>query len=152
MRIELAFVTPRRQRLKSSPAQTLLDEYMKRAARYTPVQAVAYESEDALIAALDRAAARTPGTLILLDSRGQSLSSEMIAERLGGFRDNGAQQLTFAIGPHDGWSASSWNRATLRLSLGPITLPHELALVVLAEQVYRALSILAGHPYHSGHA
>ncbi len=152
MRIELAFVTPRRQRLKSSPAQALLDDYLKRAARYTPVQAVAYESEAALLAALDRSTTRTQTTLVLLDSRGQSLSSEAIAERLGALRDAGAQQLTFAIGPHDGWSASAWNRASLRLSLGPITLPHELALVVLGEQVYRALSILAGHPYHGGHA
>ena len=152
MRIELAFVSPRRQRLKSEPVQALLDEYLKRAERYTPVHSNAYESEAALLAALDRNAARTPVTLILLDSRGQSLSSEKIAERLGGLRDGGAQQLTFAIGPHGGWSPNAWDRAFLRLSLGAITLPHELALVVLAEQIYRALSILAGHPYHGGHA
>ena len=152
MRIELAFVTPRRGRLKSSPAQTLLDEYLKRSARYTPVQAVAYESEVALIAALDRGATRVRSTLVLLDSRGQALSSEAMAGRVGTFRDMGAQQLTFAVGPHDGWSSTAWNRASLRLSLGAITLPHELALVVLAEQIYRALSILAGHPYHGGHA
>ena len=152
MRIELAFVSPRRQRLKSSPAQALLDDYLKRAARFTPVQAVAHDSETALLSALDRNSARTPVTLILLDSRGQSLPSEEIAARLGAYRDNGVQQLTFAIGPPDGWSSTAWNRASSRISLGPITLPHELALVILAEQIYRALSILAGHPYHTGHA
>jgi len=55
------------------------------------------------------------------------------------------------VGPADGWSAEARNRAQLLLSLGAMTLPHELARVVLAEQVYRACTILAGHPYHSGH-
>jgi 23S rRNA (pseudouridine1915-N3)-methyltransferase len=56
-----------------------------------------------------------------------------------------------AIGPADGWSDTARQRADLLLSLGRITLPHQLARVVLAEQVYRAFTILAGHPYHSGH-
>ncbi len=56
-----------------------------------------------------------------------------------------------AIGPADGWSTAARARAGLLLSFGAITLPHELARVVLAEQIYRALTILAGHPYHSGH-
>jgi len=59
--------------------------------------------------------------------------------------------VLFAVGPADGWSAEARNRAQLLLSLGAMTLPHELARVVLAEQVYRACTILAGHPYHSGH-
>ncbi len=152
MRIEIAYVTPRRQRLKSAPAQALLDEYLKRAGRYTAVQAAAYESESSLLSSLDKAAGRSPVTLILLDSRGDALTSEAIADRLGRLRDSGSQQIVFAIGPADGWSAAAWSRAALRLSLGAITLPHELALAVLAEQLYRALSILAGHPYHSGHS
>ena len=67
--------------------------------------------------------------------------------------DGLAQQehIVLAIGPADGWSAPARARASLLLSFGPITLPHELARVVLAEQLYRALTILAGHPYHSGH-
>lgn len=56
-----------------------------------------------------------------------------------------------AIGPADGWSPEARVRADLVVSFGPMTLPHSLARVVLAEQVYRALTILAGHPYHSGH-
>jgi 23S rRNA (pseudouridine1915-N3)-methyltransferase len=56
-----------------------------------------------------------------------------------------------AIGPADGWSDAARARAGLLLSFGSITLPHQLARVVLAEQIYRALTILAGHPYHSGH-
>ena len=145
MRIELAYITPRRGRLKSGPAQALVEEYVARAARFTPTQANCFDSEASLLAALDKAAARTPAALVILDSRGEALTSEAIATRLGTLRDGGTQHLVFAIGPPDGWSAAAWNRAQLRLSFGAVTLPHELALAVLAEQ------ILAGHPYHSGH-
>ena len=151
MRIEIAYITPRRQRLKSAHAQAMLDDFVKRANRYTPTQAVAYASEEALVSALERTSTRTPATLLLLGSRGDAVTSAEIAERLGRLRDGGAQQLHFAIGPADGWSPSLWHQTSHRLSLGAITLPHELALVVLAEQLYRALTILAGHPYHSGH-
>ncbi|HLI75761.1 MAG TPA: 23S rRNA (pseudouridine(1915)-N(3))-methyltransferase RlmH [Acidobacteriaceae bacterium] len=152
MRIEIAYVTPRRGRLKSAPAQALLEDFRTRAARYTPVQTAAYDTEAALLASVEKAAARSPVPLILLDSRGEALTSETIAQRLGRLRDAGTQQVTMAIGPADGWSAAALGRASFRLSFGAITLPHELALVVLAEQVYRALAILAGHPYHSGHS
>lgn len=151
MRIELTCITPRRQRLKSGPAQALFDDFLTRAARYDPTEATSFDTEAALLASLDKAAGRAPSLLILLDSRGESLSSEAFAERLRRFRDNGTQHLLLAIGPADGWSPIAWQRAHLRLSLGAITLPHELALVVLAEQLYRAQTILAGHPYHSGH-
>ena len=151
MRIEIAHITPRRQRLKSAAARALLEEYVQRAGRYAAVSAQAYDSEQAIFAALDRAGGRTPVTLVLLDSRGQSMTSEEIADRVGKLRDGGAQLLVFAVGPADGWSRAAWTRADVRLSFGAITLPHELALAVLAEQIYRALTILAGHPYHSGH-
>ena len=88
---------------------------------------------------------------ILLDSRGQQYTSEEFAAHLGRIRDEGTQRLVLAIGPADGWSAAARQRANLLLSFGRMTLPHQLARVVLAEQVYRALTILAGHPYHSGH-
>jgi 23S rRNA (pseudouridine1915-N3)-methyltransferase len=79
------------------------------------------------------------------------LSSEAFAAHLGRLRDSSVQTVILAIGPADGWSAAARARASLVLSFGPITLPHELARAVLAEQIYRALTILAGHPYHSGH-
>ena len=100
---------------------------------------------------LDHQSGRTPVHLILLDSRGQLLSSEDLAQQLGQLRDRGTQRLVLAVGPADGWSASTRQRANVLFSLGRITLPHQLARVVLAEQVYRALTIIAGHPYHSGH-
>ena len=110
-----------------------------------------FAAEPALLTWLDRHAARTSPKLILLDSRGKQFTSEEFAQHLGALRDSGTQTVVLAIGPADGWSAEARRRAHLLLSLGRITLPHELARAVLAEQIYRALTILAGHPYHSGH-
>lgn len=89
--------------------------------------------------------------LVLLEGSGQMLSSAALASWIGRTRDSGAQYIFFCIGPADGWSAAARNRADLLLSFGPMTFPHELAVAMLAEQVYRAFTILAGHPYHSGH-
>lgn len=150
MRLEIAYVTSRRGRLKSPPAQTLLDDFVKRARRFTPTEAISYESEASLLAAAGRTT-RTAPVLILLDSRGENLSSEQLAARIGQLGDDDTQHAIFAIGPPDGWSPAALQQAAQRLAFGQITLPHELALVILAEQLYRALTILAGHPYHSGH-
>ena len=78
-------------------------------------------------------------------------SEQALFQWLGRQRDDGAQQIVFAIGPADGWSEDARKRATLLLSLGSFTLAHALARLVLAEQIYRACTILTGHPYHSGH-
>jgi 23S rRNA (pseudouridine1915-N3)-methyltransferase len=125
--------------------------YLERCAAYARCHAESFRSEDALFEWIDRQQRRTPVILVLLDSRGKQMTSESFAEWLGRQRDNGAQQIVFAIGPADGWSESSRKRATLLLSLGTLTLAHALARVVLAEQLYRAFTILTGHPYHSGH-
>jgi 23S rRNA (pseudouridine1915-N3)-methyltransferase len=151
MRITIAAVTPRKQRLKSGPLHELVREYVERCARYVPTETVFFDTEAALLQGLGRASGRVPAHFVALDSRGRGLDSEAIAKYLGRTRDGGAQEMMFAIGPADGWSDEARVRANLVLSLGAITLPHELALVVLAEQIYRAQSILAGHPYHSGH-
>ncbi len=151
MKITLAAIAPTRSRAKSSPAETLAADYLARAAHFAPTAAENFPTEAALLASLDRAAARTAPHLILLDSRGKQLSSEAFAAHIGRQRDNGTQSLILAIGPADGWSDAARARAGLILSFGPITLPHALARAVLAEQLYRALTILAGHPYHSGH-
>lgn len=147
----LAAVSPTRSRVKSDAAATLAADYLARAARYIPCGPQHHSSEAALLASLDRHPARTAPILILLDSRGKQLSSEEFAAHLGRLRDSGAQSVTLAIGPADGWTDAARARASLIFSLGAITLPHELARAVLAEQIYRALTILAGHPYHSGH-
>lgn len=151
MKLFLATISPTRTRPKSDAAATLAADYLARASRYLPCESLHHDSEAALLAWLDRQSARTTPVLILLDSRGKQLSSEEFAAHLGRLRDSGTQSLVLAIGPADGWSAAARARASLILSFGNITLPHELARAVLAEQIYRALTILAGHPYHSGH-
>jgi 23S rRNA (pseudouridine1915-N3)-methyltransferase len=151
MKITLTAIAPRRGRSKSDPTESLLADYVERSARYVPCDSQLFESEAALLEWLDRQSGRTPAHVVLLDSRGQLLSSEEFAQQLGRLRDGGTQRLVLAVGPADGWSAAARQRANLLFSLGRITLPHQLARVVLAEQVYRALTILAGHPYHSGH-
>lgn len=150
MRLRIAYVSPRRE-LKSGPAQALATEYVQRATRYAPVSIQPFRSTAALLEAVGRRTGRTPPYLVLLDSRGRSLSSPEFAEFVGHQRDEGMQELVLAIGPADGWSSVARQSANLLLSFGAMTLPHELALVLLAEQLYRALTILAGHPYHSGH-
>jgi len=151
VKLILAAISPSRSRAKSGAAATLAADFLARASRFLPCEAQAYGSEAALLAWLDRQAARTVPALILLDSRGRQLTSEEFAAQIGRLRDNGTQSLVLAIGPADGWSTAARARAGLLLSFGAITLPHELARVVLAEQIYRALTILNGHPYHSGH-
>ncbi len=112
------------------------------------VEMPVYRTEDALWKAIERERSRTAPLVVLLDERGRAMSSERFARWLGRERDQGRQLLIFAIGPGDGWSQDSRSRAAETLSLGPMTLAHELARVVLSEQIYRALTILAGHPYH----
>lgn len=86
--------------------------------------------------------------IIALDVRGKPLSSEAFARRLATDRDAGAKATAILIGGPDGLAQSVLDRAHLKFSLGAITLPHGLARIVLAEQLYRAATILAGHPYH----
>jgi 23S rRNA (pseudouridine1915-N3)-methyltransferase len=86
--------------------------------------------------------------VVALDETGKALGSEAFARWLGALRDEGRRTLAFLIGGADGHGAAAIERAGLKLSLGPMTLPHGLARIVLAEQLYRATTILAGHPYH----
>jgi 23S rRNA (pseudouridine1915-N3)-methyltransferase len=86
--------------------------------------------------------------VIALDERGQAMSSADFAALLAGWRDDGARHLNIVIGGPDGLDAEFARAAALNLSLGRMTLPHGLARAVFAEQLYRAASILAGHPYH----
>jgi 23S rRNA (pseudouridine1915-N3)-methyltransferase len=129
----------------------LVEMYLERSAAYARCQSQAFRTEAAVLEWLVRQAGRTHPVVVLLDSRGQAMESEKFAAWIGARRDEGAQHLVFAIGPASGWSEEARRRARLVLSLGPMTLAHALARVVLAEQIYRALTILARHPYHCGH-
>lgn len=125
-------------------------DFLERLQPYTTAESRIERSEEGVFQPL-KASGRTPPRIVLLDSRGKQLSSEELAAWIGRERDSGAQQLIFAIGPADGWSAAARAQAHLLLSFGPMTFPHELARVMLTEQLYRAFTILSGHPYHSGH-
>ena len=138
-------------RTLSSSFEAIAETYRKRAGAYAEVEAAVFRSSEAFFDSIERQKSRMGTVLVLLDGRGKQFSSEELARWLRRMRDQGQQRIVFAIGPADGWSESERARATLLLSLGPMTLPHELARVVLSEQVYRAFTILAGHPYHAGH-
>jgi 23S rRNA (pseudouridine1915-N3)-methyltransferase len=90
------------------------------------------------------------GRVVVLDGRGKPLDSAGLARQLGRWRDQGAAGITFVIGGADGLDDAVLARADLVLSLGPMTWPHLLVRVMLAEQLYRAQTILSGHPYHRG--
>lgn len=94
-------------------------------------------------------AALPPGAgLMVLDPRGRNITSEDFAQRLGTLRDGGTPALALVIGGADGLADSVRTRASLLIAYGAATFPHQLVRVMLAEQVYRAITILAGHPYH----
>ncbi len=149
MQISLAHVGPAGS--ARDPAHSLVEMYLGRCSPFARCDAPAFRSEDALLAWIEKQSGRTPAVSVLLDSRGRTISSEAFASWLGARRDEGAQHLVFAIGPASGWSDAARKRAHLLLSFGPMTLAHGLARVVIAEQIYRAYTILTGHPYHSGH-
>jgi 23S rRNA (pseudouridine1915-N3)-methyltransferase len=150
MKITLALISPRRGS-PSGPSAELLRMYLERATRYIPCELRVFPSEAHLLEFLAGSSARTRPALLLADGRGQQISSPELAAAIGALQDAGTQQLVFAIGPADGWSPAALARADRTVAFGRITLPHELAATVAAEQIYRALTIRAGHPYHSGH-
>ena len=129
----------------------LVEMYIQRSSAYARCQTRGFRTEEALLEWLTRQSGRTPAVAVLADSRGCAMDSETFATWIGKRRDEGAQHLVFAIGPASGWSAAARAQAKLLLSLGPLTMAHTLARLVLAEQLYRALTILAGHPYHAAH-
>ena len=86
--------------------------------------------------------------LVVLDERGKTLTSKSFADRLGVWRDDGVGEAVFVIGGPDGLDPTLIAEADLGLAFGPMTWPHRLVRVMLAEQLYRAAAILSGHPYH----
>ncbi len=88
------------------------------------------------------------GRTILLDERGSTLSSQDFADQIGRWRDDGVRELRFCIGAADGFDDAERAAADRLMAFGPMTWPHMMARAMLAEQLWRAASILAGHPYH----
>jgi 23S rRNA (pseudouridine1915-N3)-methyltransferase len=136
---------------KDASIQALTTEYLKRIARYIEVEGLALPDEAALLKLRDKSGSRPAHTLVLLDSAGKQLSSVEFAHFLENHQDRNPQPLVLAIGPANGFSPDVRNSASALISFGKMTLAHELARIVLLEQVYRAFTILKGHPYHTGH-
>ncbi len=151
MKITLAAVVGSARRVRVGPAFALVEEYLGRASAYAECGFESFDDEVGLLRAVDRRPGRVPATLVIFDSRGTVVSSEEFAARVAAMRDGGRQSVVMAVGPASGWSAAARERADVTISLGRITLPHALAQAVVAEQIYRSLSMLAGHPYHGGH-
>jgi 23S rRNA (pseudouridine1915-N3)-methyltransferase len=137
---------------KEPAIQSLTDEYLKRISRFAQIEGISLRDEAALLEMCGRSGkGAAKSTLVLMDSRGKEFSSEAFAKLLGDYQDRNPLPLVFAIGGADGFSDETRRAAQQVISLGKMTLAHELARVVLLEQVYRGFTILKGHPYHSGH-
>lgn len=148
MKIKVAWIG----KTKEPAIASLTDEYLKRISRYADVEGIVLRDQADLIGKFgSRAKGGAKTTLVLMDSRGKEFSSEQFARFLGDYQDRNPSPLVFAIGGADGFGPEARSSAQSTISLGKMTLAHELARVVLLEQVYRAFTILTGHPYHSGH-
>lgn len=154
MKIKIAWIG----KTKEPAIQSLTNEYVKRISRYARLETLALRDEAMLLQLAGRSSGNATkrgssekSTLVLIDSRGKQLSSEEFARFVGDYQDRNPLPLLLAIGPADGFSNAALKAAQQTISLGKMTLAHELARVVLLEQLYRAFTILKGHPYHSGH-
>jgi 23S rRNA (pseudouridine1915-N3)-methyltransferase len=125
--------------------RALVDDYVKRIGRFAPIELEELREDSP--AALHRVELGPAATLVLLDAAGKVFDSSAFARWLAGCRDRGLREIVFLCGAADGFPAALARRATQRISLSPLTFSHELARVMLAEQLYRALALLAGHPY-----
>ena len=146
-------------RARGSPEDALVAEYAKRLktapAGLGPLECREIEAKAKLAAPrkfeeAEKLLAQIPdgALLVALDPRGKTLSTEQFAKQLALWRDDGAGTLAFAIGGADGLDEKLLAQARFKLSLSAMTWPHLLARAMLAEQMWRAASLLAGHPYH----
>jgi 23S rRNA (pseudouridine1915-N3)-methyltransferase len=130
-----------RGKIGRSPEAELVERYLKRIA--WPTKVTELPDTGGNIPAL-----RSNTVAVALDECGQSLSSMKLAQKLEKWRDGGKREARFLIGAHDGHDEAARDSADLLLSFGPATWPHLLVRAMLAEQLFRATSILAHHPYH----
>jgi len=130
-----------RGRIGRSPEAELVDRYLKRVS--WPVRVTELPDSGGRMPAVE------PATrIVMLDETGENLPSRVLAEKLGAWRDDGVREARFLIGAADGFGDAERAGAHLLLSFGRATWPHMMARAMLAEQLWRAASILANHPYH----
>nr|WP_295463097.1 23S rRNA (pseudouridine(1915)-N(3))-methyltransferase RlmH [Mesorhizobium sp.] len=148
-------------RMKAGPERELAARYFDRFAKAGPAIGLEWagvteiaesRAQSAILRKQEESRALTAAlqgsALILLDETGKSIGSEAFAARIGEMRDAGTRSVVFAIGGADGHNRELCGSAALVLSFGAMTWPHQIVRVMLAEQLYRATTILSGHPYH----
>lgn len=147
-------------RMKSGPEAELAERYSERAAKagrslgFRSLDIVQIDESrlaDAAARKADEAAAirrHASGRLIVLDERGEAMGSESFANLVGGWKDAGESATTLVVGGPDGLDPALRREADRALCFGAMTWPHQLVRVMALEQIYRAMTILSGHPYH----
>jgi len=125
--------------------RAMMDDYVARIRRFAEVHLTELREDSA--ASLRKFTPDSAATVVLLDDAGKNQSSSQFAKWLGETRDRGAREIVFLCGGAEGFPEALRRRATQKVSLSPLTFSHELARIMLAEQLYRAFAILAGHPY-----
>ncbi|HKN62611.1 MAG TPA: 23S rRNA (pseudouridine(1915)-N(3))-methyltransferase RlmH [Candidatus Acidoferrales bacterium] len=125
--------------------RALVEDYAGRISRYAEIEI--NEIRDGSPAALRKMKIDSAATVVLLDAAGKQFTSQQFARWLGDLRDRGAREVVFLCGDAEGFPEELRAAAKQKISLSTLTMPHEFARVVLAEQIYRAFTILAGHPY-----
>jgi 23S rRNA (pseudouridine1915-N3)-methyltransferase len=157
MKIHIAAVG----RMKQGPERELVARYLDRAvASGKPLALTGFEVSELPESRASSSPARKAdeakalraalpeGLVVALDEHGKTLGSEVFAHQLARWRDDGKPAVSFLIGGADGLDPELVKSATLTLSFSPLTWPHQLVRIMLAEQLYRATTILSGHPYH----
>ncbi|HEV2489440.1 MAG TPA: 23S rRNA (pseudouridine(1915)-N(3))-methyltransferase RlmH [Candidatus Acidoferrales bacterium] len=132
-------------RTRRAEIRALMDDYLGRIRHYAEIEIT--EVREGSDAALRKLKIEPSATTVLLDAAGKQFTSAEFARWLGDSRDRGTRELVFLCGDAEGFPDALQRSAKHRLSLSTLTMPHELARVVLVEQIYRAFAILAGHPY-----
>jgi 23S rRNA (pseudouridine1915-N3)-methyltransferase len=125
--------------------RALVEDYEARIRRFAEIEIHEIRPDSAT--SLKRLEIGPGGAVVLLDAAGKKFSSEQFAEWIGSCRNRGQRELVFLCGAAEGFPEALAKRATLRISLSPLTFSHELARVMLTEQIYRAFALLSGHPY-----
>jgi 23S rRNA (pseudouridine1915-N3)-methyltransferase len=158
MRIQLFAVG----RMKTGPERELAARYLGRFAKIAPPLGLEFGGVSEIVESRARDADQrkreeaaklldslgSASMLILLDERGKSLSSSEFAALIVKHRDSGTRAMTFAIGGADGHAEESRQKAQTVISFGAMTFPHQIMRILIAEQLYRAATIISGHPYH----
>ena len=144
MKLRLVFLG----KTRNPHLRALIEDYRRRLAHYAPLELVEWKSTEAGPAVLGPARGKSgSGLVVLLDAAGRSFTSQEFAGWIARQLNAGPKQIVFLLGGAEGFPEESKRQADLLLSLSPLTLPHELARVLLLEQLYRAFALLREHPY-----